>query len=95
MRLPEDADKQIQPLFAPELLQVIEARAEPKNSWEGYAAILHYLQAATQRVPTMLDVIDIDQLFMAEIHYLAVLLNDLFAEEGFDELASYLYHPTS
>lgn len=93
MRLPGDAGEQIQLLIAPELLQVIEARAEPKNSWEGYAAILHYLQAAIRRIPTSLDAIDIDQLFMEEIHYLAVLLNDLFAGEGFDELASYLYNP--
>lgn len=93
MSLPGDADKQIQPLFAPELLQAIEARSEPKNSWEGYAAVLHYIEAAVQRAPMNLDAIDIDRLFVAEIHYLAVLLNDLFAEEGFDELTSYLHNP--
>jgi len=95
MSLPGDADKQIQPPFAPELLQMIEARAEPKNSWEDYAAVLHYIEAAIQRVPTDLDAINIDQLFMEEIHYLAVMLNDLFAEEGFEELTSYLCNPPS
>jgi hypothetical protein len=78
-----------------ELLQTIEARAEPKNSWEGYATVLRYLQNAVLRVPTqaMIEQSDIDRIFSIELHYIAALVSDIFSGEGMDELESYLYDP--
>ena len=78
-----------------ELLQAIDAKAEPKNSWEGYAAILRHLQGAIQRVPTQaaLENSDIDRIFSIELHYIAALVSDIFSGEGIGELESYLYDP--
>jgi hypothetical protein len=81
--------------ISPELLQALNERAEPKNSWEGYSSILQYLQGAAQRVPTQEDLesIDIDHYFSIELHYIAALVHGIFTEEGFEELESYLYDP--
>ena len=88
--------------ISPEFLQLLEQKAReraiPKNSWEGYAILLRYWNNAFQRIPTLanLDATDdvgIDRLFVREISHLAVLVNELFSEEGFEELATYLYDP--
>ena len=82
-------------IIPPGLLHELAVRAEPRNSWEGYAALLRYMQAATLRSPEPeeLDALDIDRCFTNEMHYLAVLVDELFAAEGIEELASYLYDP--
>ena len=82
-------------IISPDLLHVLDGRAEPRNSWEGYADLLRYMQAALLRIPELeeLDALDIDRCFTNEMHYLAMLVDDLFSAEGIEELASYLSDP--
>lgn len=81
--------------ISPDLLHALDTRAELRNSWEGYAALLRYMQAAILRIPAPeeLDALDIDRCFTIEMHYLAMLVDALFAAEGIEELASYLSDP--
>lgn len=83
----------------PELLRVLEKKAQAygiaRNSWEGYAIFLAYVGKALQRIPTPTTVEEstvesIDRLFSAEMAALAEAINTIFAQEGIEELATYL-----
>ena len=80
-----------------ELLRQVDQRAEPKNSWEGYATVLRYLDGACQRnlARGPLDLHDIDAVFTVEMGYMAQLVATLFVGEGFEEFESYLLTATT
>jgi hypothetical protein len=88
--------------ISPEVLQTLELKlkeyAIPRNSWDGYAALLQYVDGALQRIPTQgeleaTDAEEIDRLFTVEMMYLAATVGEIFEGEGLEELANYLYEP--
>lgn len=75
-----------------EILAFMERRAQPGNSWSGYAMFLRYLERVQRRLPTLeeLERCDIDTVLTTELEHLAVMLADIFPTEGYEELYSYL-----
>ncbi len=64
------------------------------NSWECYAAILRYVHAVLQRIPTVealaaCEEHDIDLILGEELEYLASTIVEIFPTRGAQELTYY------
>lgn len=76
-----------------ELLALVAQRSRPGNSWEAYAIFLLYLERAQRRLPSraeLADCDDIEAILAIELEHIAVMLDDIFPTEGYEELYSYL-----
>lgn len=78
------------------IIQRLEQKAQEhgtlRNSWEGYAVLLCFVEAVLQRLPTPheLEAGSIDVPFTTELEHLAQLVVDLFPTDSFEELATFL-----
>ncbi len=74
-----------------DILELVEQKAEPLNSWDAYAILLRYLNEAYHRVLLRgLSNSDIDAALTVELEHVAVMVASIFLVEGFEELESYL-----
>ncbi|MGH2478875.1 MAG: hypothetical protein ACRDHW_04365 [Ktedonobacteraceae bacterium] len=89
---------------SPELLEKLRQKSETSgsltNSWECYAAILRYVHAALQRVPTLealaaCEENDIDLILEKELEYLASTVVEIFPTRGAQELTYYQKPPAT
>lgn len=77
-------------------IQRLEQKAQEhetlRNSWEGYAIMLRFVEAVLQRLPTPhdLEAGSIDARFTIELEHLAQMVVDLFPTDSFEELATFL-----
>ncbi len=80
-----------------ELIQQVEQKAQPDDSWGCYAIFLRYLDEACQRNLARggADMDDSDAIFTVEMGHMAQMVATLFAGEGFEEFESYLVTATT
>ena len=87
--------------LSPALLKTVEQKAlhaGKGNSWACYAAILRYVTALQERLPSSeaieaCDEDDMDHILEAELEHLAQTVTEIFPGQGPVELAYYAPRP--